>query len=1070
MKNKIEDLRYLRTSGMIFSYGTRGVVIRSDGLMAYFLGSPMQQLVLEEPWLVDTTAQSVPGLGVNVPVYCGTLYNTQTESGGEDRYKICSSGSISAFYMSPDQTRAFELVTSYKSAWGAQRTWLYEYDLAIPGDMLSEKLNTVIIYLDEITGRGAYGIVTGTSAVATVSMAFSDDGLIFYSIESSGMVTARHLNNAWHVDSMTREGEYVFSFIELFSPFSPYFGSFDFQFVNKGFRIIGNVEMYVFQVELTEAFDLRTCSLTSSIDMGLGDTSFKVSLDGYRSCMLAPSPYAILRQYDFGNFALNDKLFDLEVEAKPKSNAEGVAEVKSAVYIEDLMKNSHSGNQGKLTGGYNQIEGLNHFVGIGIGQGDTNFVLPTDHDWLLMEMTEVNGIANTIGQHAWSDDVRDVLTKLTLWQTDINNDTVIYSYTVRFMRYYAGTGLCDIYEGDENTLFLLEWVDVPFTFPEANWLISETPVVPIYQPRFAGEVTWDSSIDGASDNWNVYVSNGVNVTFIDKSTNQAIEPTFFDNVQYLDPNYPYGVLNDIWYRKYAFSGSSTIGFYTDELVVEAKFDHKTVGGVGFSLFNAEDLEIIDGFLTSFWGCIGDAYTGFPYFEPSGTPYFAPGVFDKVTSAINAFSKCKSIDFSTTNLSFPLLQNASYMFHGALLYHNILGLSMPVVQNVSLLFPNELEVWPADFGIPSTCTNMHRWTGAYDDSLVPILQTIPPGGVDTTNVTDISYAFQYVDLDLWLPVLNLDNVITATAAFNAASSTQNITMVLPNAINVSSLFYNIQAPGLTLDIDIPLATTAAFAFTGNTHYPDNGDIGFHLDKLVLRNPDNITSCQGIFSGSFQYDDSFITQLEIHGVLHFHDNDCINLFRGTRLTSIPNKTKLDFSNATNLQMAFSIKHYEDEDLPIDYDFSNITSLNQAWQECGAIGGGGTKLPTGKEINFPLVITASEAFSRVRLVHAGDITLPACVDLRLLFYTYTDSYLYPTYTQSIGKIITADNCEFNQAFENAASLTCIAEMDTTTALSKYNMFLNTSNLIDPTSDKILLLESEEGYHYVNPNSCPI
>ena len=701
----------------------------------------------------------------------------------------------------------------------------------------------------------------------------------------------------------------------------------------------------------------------------------------------------------------------------------------------DYLKNYGSGNDAVLSGDYTILTADNHAIALGAtGQADTRFKLPADVDWILIEVTDVNGIDNDIGQHIWSTN----LNRIDDVRNDLYLDPQVSTYNMRAMIYTASTSQISILEGDQSKIFY-EWTEIDYVVPTSNWIISQDSLIPIYEPRFAGELEIDNSRSikyyAGYDGVIVKVNEGVNLTFMDKASGKIISSSFHNEAG------TYGFDSDTYYAGH-------LKFWTNDIVTlhncysNAYWNYQTV--FEQYLYRGEDLLNIDNFAK------GNCRT-----KPCKIE-ITPGAIDKVTSAVSAFSYCADYgldnDFS---LSMPELLNASSMFSewGNQVASLITYFYAPKLQNMTSMFSfSLLDTWPDAFGITNNCTSLNNWAISSN-----LLSELPPGGVDTSNVTDFSSAFLEADLDLWLPELDFSSASNLTETFRLATSTKDLTISLPVATNITSMFYDFKGSYKTLDINIPNVTTANSAFAGNTSY---GGAGFQINKLIIRNPDNITNCSGIFCGTNQYLTSYMQYLEIDGILHISGEDGRYLFRGTKLKSYPDKANLDLSNVTDLQRAFSNTYYEGEELPMDFNFSKVINSNYTWSYCKA-----TKMPIGVELNFPAVQSTNGTFANTKIKAVGDVTIPVCTDARNMF---ADSEV-----MTVGKVVVGNDCDMTAMFgaynDNVAKIICIGALDTTKKKSyTVDIFYRAYNLVAPTVEEQNYLNSEEGYVYVNPNIC--
>lgn len=150
-----------------------------------------------------------------------------------------------------------------------------------------------------------------------------------------------------------------------------------------------------------------------------------------------------------------------------------------ADYIDDT--GSHS-LDAELSGTYT-TQAANHALTLGAdGEADSGFTLPTTSDWLLVETFNVEDVATDIGYTKWQSDVSQITTDMAAIRTIVVSDSAITLFEMVATHYKSSTGKVDVYRADETTAFpstpeTLD-TDLDFTFPTANWVVTDTVTAP----------------------------------------------------------------------------------------------------------------------------------------------------------------------------------------------------------------------------------------------------------------------------------------------------------------------------------------------------------------------------------------------------------------------------------------------------------------------------------------------------------------------------------------------------------------------------------------------------------------
>jgi len=165
--------------------------------------------------------------------------------------------------------------------------------------------------------------------------------------------------------------------------------------------------------------------------------------------------------------------------------------------MSDYIVDSENQDLAILSGTYT-TDSVNKVITFGTdGQADTEFILPTDSSWILIEVYNVEGVAGDVGYTKWSSNTYNISTRIASART-----TALAEYTTFDIvcTYYKGTGYADVYRGDEATAMALASgdTDIMYTPSGTNWLITDTREAPnhniVDDPTFANNgASWSST-------------------------------------------------------------------------------------------------------------------------------------------------------------------------------------------------------------------------------------------------------------------------------------------------------------------------------------------------------------------------------------------------------------------------------------------------------------------------------------------------------------------------------------------------------------------------------------------------
>lgn len=681
--------------------------------------------------------------------------------------------------------------------------------------------------------------------------------------------------------------------------------------------------------------------------------------------------------------------------------------------------NTGSGNNALLSGDYTVLSPDNHAVHFGAtGYADTNFILPTNIDWILIEMTQANGIDGDIGQHIWSSKI-DILDKVI---ADIEADPQVFEYELKTMIYNHSTTLCDIYEKAK-----LIWFDIPFTFPTGNWTISRDSIIPKPHFRFCGEVDINRFMVSQGTTLDFYIEVPATMFFIDSVTNARYYPAYTAGFGYkISISYTLG----------------TLKYYTNEAITRYSlhntdyWDYQIMTGT--RLYSADDLVDADNM------CRAVARIE----EYATECYFAPGVFDNVTTAEAAFQYTEFMDISDLYLEFPLLENGNHMFYRAEA-NKPKGLYVPSLVNADNIFHQTAWLsWPENFGITSNCTNLN-YAFHIDDTHSILSYGLPPGGWDTVNVIDVSFLFSYpFDMTVQILATDFSSAELLYNTLNGCIISQDITIDAPNAINIENIFSQASAAGYTITLKTPSVSNYEWAFQLTT-----------ANKVIIDTPPSgAISCKDMFVSSninsFEIVNGLLTPTRIS-------------FSNSHFKTLPPKTVLDFSELTTLSSVFNMPYYEGV-IPIDYDFTNVGSAWYAYKGIGSATGLDVTWPAGITLNLPNATGMREIFYQTNLIAIGDVYAPKATDIRLVV-SYNPRLI------SIGEITWKNddaNVEANDCFWKNNVLKCLSAFDSTTpnkVIDRSGFFVDCPALINPTAAEVADLIDSDGAVYINANACP-
>jgi len=140
---------------------------------------------------------------------------------------------------------------------------------------------------------------------------------------------------------------------------------------------------------------------------------------------------------------------------------------------------------------------------------DTDFILPSDTDWLLIETFDVDSGTDNVGYTKWQSDITQIASDIVTAQAIA--DTEYTTYTLTATHYDASeTGAeADVYRGDESTTAALAGADtgLAFTPSVSSWKITNTEIAP------SGEVDifnymYDHQVDTPGSQTSTYEENG----------------------------------------------------------------------------------------------------------------------------------------------------------------------------------------------------------------------------------------------------------------------------------------------------------------------------------------------------------------------------------------------------------------------------------------------------------------------------------------------------------------------------------------------------------------------------------
>ncbi len=144
----------------------------------------------------------------------------------------------------------------------------------------------------------------------------------------------------------------------------------------------------------------------------------------------------------------------------------------------DYLENTGSGQDAELSGTYT-VQLANHALTLGVsGQADTRFTLPTDVEWLLIEVFDVEDVEGDLGLTMWTDKVSDIASTMAAVQAEIENDNAITKYKIVATHYSPILSIgTNIYRGENlGTKIDIKLADrrVVFIFPTSTWKITNT--------------------------------------------------------------------------------------------------------------------------------------------------------------------------------------------------------------------------------------------------------------------------------------------------------------------------------------------------------------------------------------------------------------------------------------------------------------------------------------------------------------------------------------------------------------------------------------------------------------------
>jgi len=675
----------------------------------------------------------------------------------------------------------------------------------------------------------------------------------------------------------------------------------------------------------------------------------------------------------------------------------------------NTVENSGSGNDGLLTGNFELLP--SH---IKLGQVNTNFQLPTNCDWFLIESYDSDG---NMGPHIWSDNIN----KLEYYFNEI------HEAKTTAMIYHADTGLSDIYINK-----ILEWLDIEVILPVGNWVISNVSVINYVEPRLALEMWLDRNTiigNGYYKTGKAYINGIPNGRIIDRLTNKEASST----LAYIDGTVSKVVVNNI-----TGMDKTKIKFHTNAVVTKFSFSSIAIpvpwgdDGGSYSMisrvciYRALDLTNFDDGLRL---CRGHQRSNIE------SDYFAPTVFDKVTTANNAFYYYRASHLSTLEFNFPELTGAFEFFTYALCAPK--RFYVPKVTTLERAFSylqTSMISWPEDFGVTNNCTNLFRTFEGQS-----LHRTIVPEVWDTSRVTDMTGLFEGISLDYLLSVTDISSIYSLD--FNSCSySGSKLTIASANLTSVS--FYNFNAPNTDVLLVAQYISSLSSAFKNAKMKSLTIDLYRDLHCY----------------NDYAFSGSNIKTISIaRGKLY--PTNANYMFEGCYLNYIPDN--IDFSNCVGFDRAFAMPYWDKNYLPLNA--SQINTGPSAFNPHSIsvfenLGKNTTaEIIISEPINFNL---ERSMFANSRIKHIGDVHI---LD--------NGSFLSCPILASVGKITFPSGANLQQTFYECGNLVCIKEMDTETVKPGYidGFFYGCSSLVAPNAQEVLQLYSAEGYHYINPGACP-
>ena len=141
-------------------------------------------------------------------------------------------------------------------------------------------------------------------------------------------------------------------------------------------------------------------------------------------------------------------------------------------YIADTQEEDFA----ELSGTFTPDE-LNKIMTFGSdGQADTEYILASDKEWVLVEVYNVEDDIGALGYHVFKSKVRDLTTILVNARAKALAEYTLFKITAT---HYKGNETADVYRGDEVTVLTIDNADISFIPPVVSWKLSINLISPI---------------------------------------------------------------------------------------------------------------------------------------------------------------------------------------------------------------------------------------------------------------------------------------------------------------------------------------------------------------------------------------------------------------------------------------------------------------------------------------------------------------------------------------------------------------------------------------------------------------